>query len=146
MMNSVKEASKEQKKFDPNNPCLFCYPKPEEIIMETEHALLISDSFPVSPGHCLVVPRRHIKTYFECSAEENQEFHYLILQAKQHVDKQHAPDGYNIGCNNGTAAGQSVHHLHIHIIPRYQGDVENPKGGVRWVIPKNSQYQYNNSA
>ena len=133
----------EKKKFDPNNPCLFCHPKPHEILAETEHALLISDSFPVSPGHCLVTPRRHIKTYFECSEEENREFRELILLAKQQIEKKHSPDGYNIGCNNELAAGQSVFHLHIHIIPRYQGDVENPKGGVRWVIPKNSQYQRN---
>ena len=131
----------EKKPFDPNNPCLFCHPKPEEIIAETEHALLIVDSFPVSPGHCLVIPKRHIQTYFDCTEEENKEFYELILHAKKHVDTLHAPDGYNIGCNNGLTAGQSVFHLHIHIIPRNKGDVENPKGGVRWVIPKNSQYQ-----
>lgn len=130
----------DKKPFDPNNPCLFCYPKPEEIIEETKHAVLIIDSHPVSKGHCLIIPRRHIKTFFDCSEEENQEFHYLTLQAKKHLDKLHSPDGYNIGCNNDVAAGQSVFHLHIHIIPRYKGDVENPKGGVRWVIPKNSQY------
>ncbi len=131
----------EKKKFDPNNPCLFCNPKPHEILKETEHALLITDSFPVSKGHCLVVPRRHIKTYFECSEDENHEFRELILYAKQSIDEQYSPDAYNIGINNGLAAGQSVFHLHIHIIPRYEGDVENPKGGVRWVIPKSSQYQ-----
>ena len=131
----------EKKVFDPNNPCLFCHPKPEEIIEETEHALLITDSFPVSNGHCLIVPRRHIETFFDCTEEENREFHYLTLQAKKYVEKNYSPDGYNIGCNNGVDAGQSVFHLHIHVIPRYKGDVENPKGGVRWVVPKNSQYQ-----
>lgn len=131
----------ENKPFDPNNPCLFCHPKPHEIIEETEHALLITDSYPVSKGHCLVIPRRHIKTFFECTEEENREFFYLTNQAKKYVEEQFSPDGYNIGCNNEIAAGQSVFHLHIHIIPRYKGDVENPKGGVRWVIPKSSQYQ-----
>jgi diadenosine tetraphosphate (Ap4A) HIT family hydrolase len=130
------------KKFDPNNPCLFCNPKPEEILAETQHALLIQDSSPVSPGHCLVVPRQHIKTFFDCSEEQNRNFRELILQAKEIMDKRHSPDGYNIGCNNEQAAGQSVFHLHIHIIPRYKGDVENPKGGVRWVIPDKSQYQH----
>lgn len=131
----------ENKPFDPNNPCLFCHPKPHEIIEETEYALLITDSYPVSKGHCLVIPRRHIKTFFECTEEENSEFFYLTNQAKKYVEEQYSPDGYNIGCNNEIAAGQSVFHLHIHIIPRYKGDVENPKGGVRWVIPKSSQYQ-----
>lgn len=130
------------KKFDPNNPCLFCHPKPEEIIAETEHAVLITDSYPVSKGHCLIIPRRHIKTFFECSEAENREFRELTLIAKKHIDEKYSPDGYNIGCNNGLSAGQSVFHLHIHIIPRYEGDVENPKGGVRWVVPENSQYQH----
>ncbi len=130
-----------KKTFDPNNPCLFCHPKPHEIIKETEHALLITDSYPVSPGHCLVIPKRHIQTFFESSAEENMEFHQLIQHAKKWVEENHKPDAYNIGCNNGVAAGQSVFHLHIHIIPRYIGDVENPKGGVRWVIPQNASYQ-----
>lgn len=127
--------------FDPNSPCLFCNPKPDEIIAETELALLITDSYPVSPGHSLVIPKRHIKTYFECTAAENREFHELVLRGKQYAEENHSPDGYNIGCNNDLAAGQSVFHLHIHIIPRYLGDVENPKGGVRWVVPKKSQYQ-----
>lgn len=132
----------ENKKFNPNNPCLFCYPKPQEIIAETEHAVLITDTYPVSLGHCLVVPRRHIVTFFDCTEEENRDFRRLILQAKATIDKAHSPDAYNIGNNNGLEAGQSVFHLHIHIIPRYKGDVENPKGGVRWVVPKKSQYEY----
>lgn len=126
--------------FDPNNPCLFCNPKAEEIIEETEHALLITDSYPVSQGHCLVVPRRHIATLFEATEEESKEFHYLMCHAKKYIDKKYSPDGYNLGSNNGVAAGQSVFHLHQHIIPRYEGDVENPKGGVRWVVPKNASY------
>ena len=126
--------------FDPNNPCLFCNPKAEEIIKETEHALLITDSYPVSQGHCLVVPRRHIATLFEATEEEAQDFHYLICHAKKHLDEKYNPDGYNLGSNNGVAAGQSVFHLHQHIIPRYEGDVENPKGGVRWVVPKKASY------
>ena len=132
----------DKKKFDPNNPCLFCHPKTEEIIAETKHAVLITDSFPVSKGHCLIIPRRHIETYFECTDIENREFRELTLIAKKHLDEKYSPDGYNIGCNNGLSAGQSVFHLHIHIIPRYKGDVENPKGGVRWVVPEKSQYQH----
>ena len=130
--------------FDPNNPCIFCHPKTEEIIQETEFALLIKDEFPVSPGHCLIVPRRHIATYFEVTEDENKDFLLLMNQAKKIIEKDHQPDGYNIGCNNGLASGQSVFHLHIHVIPRYEGDVENPKGGVRWVVPKNASYSLAN--
>ena len=126
--------------FDPNNPCLFCTPETDKIIEETEFALLIQDDFPVSPGHCLIVPKRHISTYFEATERENQDFYYLTKQAKKTIEAIHQVDGYNIGCNNGICAGQSVFHLHIHIIPRYTGDVENPKGGVRWVIPKSASY------
>ncbi len=126
--------------FDPNNPCLFCHPKDDEILEETSHALLIQDSFPASPGHCLIVPKRHIATYFEATEEENRDFYLLMNRAKDRIEKEFQPDGYNIGSNNGLAAGQSVFHLHIHIIPRYEGDVENPKGGIRWVVPKNATY------
>ena len=131
----------EKKQFDVNNPCLFCNPKSKEILAETEHALLVTDTYPVSLGHCLVIPRRHMASFFECTEEENRDFRTLILKAKEIIDKEHTPDAYNIGSNNGVDAGQSVFHLHIHIIPRYKGDVENPKGGVRWVVPKKSQYE-----
>ncbi len=130
--------------FDPNNPCIFCHPKAHEIIEETEHALLIQDEFPVSRGHCLIVPKRHIATYFEATEEENRDFFALMNEAKTGIEAEHQPDGYNIGCNNGEPAGQSVFHLHIHIIPRYVGDVENPKGGVRWVVPKSATYSLAN--
>ena len=126
--------------FDPNNPCLFCHPKVEKIIEETEYALLIKDDFPVSPGHCLIIPKRHIATFFEASVEENRDFHHLTCLAKKLIEMKHQPDGYNLGSNNGLAAGQSVFHLHQHIIPRYEGDVDNPKGGVRWVVPENASY------
>jgi diadenosine tetraphosphate (Ap4A) HIT family hydrolase len=126
--------------FDPNNPCLFCNREPEKIIAETKHAFLTSDDFPVNKGHLLIIPKRHFATQFDATEEENNDFHHLLLHAKQHLDETYQPDGYNIGSNNAEAAGQSVHHLHIHIIPRYKGDVENPKGGVRWVIAKNASY------
>lgn len=130
------------KKFDLNDPCIFCNPREDEILAENEHALLITDNSPVSDGHCLVIPRRHIKTLFEATEVENTAFLALIKQAKDIIlNNGFLPDGYNIGCNNDIAAGQSVFHLHIHIIPRYLGDVENPKGGIRHVIPRNASYQ-----
>jgi len=137
----------EKKKRDVNDPCLFCRTSEsasKETIAETELARLVTDTYPVSKGHCLIIPKRHIMTYFECTEEENRDFRLLMIKAKEYLDEKFSPDAYNIGNNNGLAAGQSVFHLHIHIIPRYKGDVENPKGGVRWVIPKKSQYQRKN--
>ena len=130
------------KKFDLNDPCIFCNPREDEILAENEYAQIIKDNSPVSDGHCLVVPKRHIKTLFEATTEENTAFFDLIQQAKEIILKQgFSPDGYNIGCNNDVAAGQSVFHLHIHVIPRYLGDVENPKGGIRHVVPRNASYE-----
>jgi len=129
------------KPFDLNNPCIFCNPKQEEILAENDDALIIEDSSPVSNGHCIIIPKRHIKTQFELNPEENQSILELIKEAKVIILKQgFKPDGYNIGSNNGLAAGQSVFHLHIHIIPRYTGDSEQPKGGIRQVLPKTAQY------
>jgi len=134
-----------KKKFDLNNPCIFCHPRAEEILAENEYAQIVVDNSPVSKGHCLVVPRRHIKTLFEATKEENHAFFELIQQAREIIRKQgHKPDGYNIGSNNNVAAGQSVFHLHIHVIPRYIGDVEQPKGGIRHVIPRNASYEIKN--
>jgi diadenosine tetraphosphate (Ap4A) HIT family hydrolase len=128
-------------KFDLNDPCIFCNPREDEILAENEYAQIIKDNSPVSNGHCLVVPKRHIKTLFEATTEENAAFFELIQISKEIILKQgFTPDGYNIGCNNDVAAGQSVFHLHIHVIPRYLGDAENPKGGIRCVIPNNASY------
>ncbi len=130
-----------EKKFDLNNPCIFCNSTDDEILGENEYARIIHDNSPVSAGHCLIVPKRHIKTYFDATPEENNAFFELIKQAKENIiNNGHKPDGFNIGSNNDVAAGQSVFHLHIHVIPRYLGDVENPKGGIRHVIAKNALY------
>ncbi len=129
------------KPFDLNDPCIFCNPKDEEILAENNFALLITDNSPVSDGHCLIIPKRHIKTHFELTSEEHIAFAELMGKAKSLIEAQDfKPDGYNIGSNNGIAAGQSVFHLHLHIIPRYTDDVEHPKGGVRQVLPKKALY------
>jgi diadenosine tetraphosphate (Ap4A) HIT family hydrolase len=129
------------KPFDLNDPCIFCNPKDEEILAENDLALLITDNSHVSKGHCLIIPKRHAKTYFDITADEHLAFADLLNKAKIRIEAQgHKPDGYNIGSNNGIAAGQSVFHLHMHIIPRYTGDVEQPKGGVRQVLPKKALY------
>lgn len=128
-----------EKKRDPNNPCLFCT-DPRGVSLRHELAFSARDSYPTSPGHTLVIPRRHVSSYFDLTPEEVAACMGLIQEEKKLIDKEFKPDGYNIGVNVGSAAGQSILHVHIHLIPRYQGDVENPQGGVRHVIPKRAYY------
>ncbi len=110
-------------------------------IASNELAFAIEDRYPVSPGHALVVPRRLIATWFEASREERQAIFDLVDEVKRLLDAgTPPPDGYNIGINCGAAAGQTVMHLHVHVIPRYQGDVPDPTGGVRHVIPGKGNY------
>ncbi|MEE9309691.1 MAG: HIT family protein [Cocleimonas sp.] len=108
--------------------------------VENDFAYVLSDSNPVSPGHCLIVTKRHVAEYFDATAEEKAAINELINEMKVIIDKKHSPDGYNIGVNIGKAGGQSVPHIHIHMMPRYLGDIENPRGGVRGVIPKKQKY------
>ena len=128
-----------EKKRDPNNPCLFCKDA-RGVSLQHELAYSARDSYPTSPGHTLVIPRRHVASFFELTAEEVAACMGLIQQEKALIDAEFHPDGYNIGVNVGQAAGQSILHVHIHIIPRYKGDVANPQGGVRHVIPQKAHY------
>jgi len=123
--------------------CRFCNPRPGRELIKGSHGFAAWDRHPANPGHMLVIPYRHFASYFETTLEEKQALWDLVDQAKAIIDKEHSPDGYNIGINIGEHAGQSIMHLHIHIIPRYKGDVENPKGGVRGVIPDRQKYQLN---
>ena len=123
--------------------CIFCKLRDERVINECEHTISFIDTYPASPGHTLVVPKRHFATYFEATEEEILAIGRAIQKAKKILDKEYAPDAYNIGINNGEAAGQSVMHLHVHIIPRYTGDVEDPKGGVRWILKNKANYWKN---
>jgi len=121
--------------------CFFCQKiKEEDFALENELAIARFDDFPVSAGHLEVIPKRHVKDWWETTTEERMAILELLDQAKQMVDEKYHPDAYNIGMNLGVAAGQSVMHLHVHLIPRYVGDVENPRGGVRGVIPKKQNY------
>jgi len=124
-----------EKKRDPNNPCLFCKDA-RGVSLGNDLAYSARDSYPASPGHTLVVPRRHVASFFELTPEEIRACMDLITEERRLLDAEFRPDGYNIGVNVGQAAGQSIFHAHIHIIPRYQGDVENPQGGVRHVTKK----------
>jgi diadenosine tetraphosphate (Ap4A) HIT family hydrolase len=120
--------------------CPFCSLPDERIVERNASALVIRDGFPVSRGHTLVLPRRHVGSWFELTAGERQALLDLLDRAKAALDGEHAPDGYNIGINDGPAAGQTIAHLHVHLIPRYAGDAEDPRGGVRWVFPHKAVY------
>jgi diadenosine tetraphosphate (Ap4A) HIT family hydrolase len=120
--------------------CLFCTPPGDRIFFRDELVIGLWDAYPVSPGHALLVPRRHIATWFESSAQERTAFVAAMDVAKAFIDKDRRPDGYNIGVNCGAAAGQTIFHLHVHLIPRFLGDVADPRGGVRHVIPDKGNY------
>tara|TARA_Y100000741_G_scaffold275292_1_gene215204 strand:- start:231 stop:629 length:399 start_codon:yes stop_codon:yes gene_type:complete len=126
---------------DPNNPCLFCTIRKKELIFENELAYVSYDTYPVSTHHCLIIPKRHIKDYFELSDREIVACDQLIKKVKKQIQiKDPTVKGYNIGINSGIVAGQSIMHCHIHLIPRREGDVDNPQGGVRSVIPSKQHY------
>ena len=122
------------------SPCPFCSLPAIRTVEQNAHAVLILDAYPVSPGHGLVIPKRHVGSFFEVTEVERASLFALLDRATELVDHQHKPVGYNIGINDGAAAGQTVPHLHIHLIPRYDGDQPDPRGGVRWVIPEKADY------
>ena len=130
---------------DPNNPCLFCNAKESGIAAENQFAYASYDSYPVSNFHCLIIPKRHVKDYFEMSGEELLACNDLIIKIKNEIlAKDKTVKAFNIGTNAGKISGQSIMHCHIHLIPRREGDVENPQGGVRSVIPKKQHYKREN--
>ncbi|MBU1144925.1 MAG: HIT family protein [Firmicutes bacterium] len=122
--------------------CLFCELKnhKDKLIYENDLVFAIEDEFPVSKGHLLLITKRHIETYFETTKEEVLALDEAMKRLKIQLDQKYKPQGYNIGINNGINAGQSILHLHLHLIPRYFGDVLNPRGGVRSVIPGKQDY------
>ena len=129
---------------DPNNPCLFCNIKKSGCAHENEFAYASYDSYPVSDYHCLIIPKRHIKDYFDLSNEELVACNELIkILKKEIINKDSSVKGFNLGTNIGEVSGQSILHCHIHLIPRRKGDVNNPQGGVRSVIPRKQHYKRN---
>ena len=121
--------------------CPFCFLSADvDIVCEMQTCVAFYDKYPVSPGHTLIIPKRHVSSYFDLSPQERQDMDTMLQYVKQILDKQYHPDGYNIGVNVNEAAGQTVFHVHMHLIPRYHGDVPNPKGGVRGVIPDRQKY------
>ena len=127
---------------DPNNPCLFCNSKISGIAHETDLAYASYDTYPVSEFHCLIIPKRHVIDYFELTDEELVACNDLIKEIKEEIlTKDKNVKAFNIGTNAGKIAGQSIMHCHIHLIPRREGDVDDPQGGVRSVIPKKQHYK-----
>lgn len=121
-----------------NAPCPFC--SFDDIVLRNELAYVRFDKHPVNPGHCLIITFRHVADFFATTDDERQAMLALTEAAKQMLDRNFAPQGYNLGINVGKVAGQTVPHVHLHLIPRYAGDTGNPRGGVRGVIPVRQNY------
>ena len=130
--------------FDMNTkPCLFCdkdNPEVNTIIAQNEFAYARWDNFPASRGHAEVVPIRHVESFFDLTSAELSAIYDLAKVAKQVIDDKYQPDAFNVGVNDGEAAGRTVHHVHVHLLPRYAGDVPNPRGGIRHIIPGKGSY------
>jgi diadenosine tetraphosphate (Ap4A) HIT family hydrolase len=120
--------------------CPFCTFGDSRVVLANDHALAVYDGFPVTPGHSLIIPKRHISSFFEATKEEQAALLDLVTRMRELLVTERTPDGFNIGINDGAAAGQTVMHLHIHLIPRYLGDTEDPRGGVRWIMPVKAPY------
>lgn len=120
--------------------CPFCSLERSRVIAQNDFVMAFYDGFPVNPGHTLIVPKRHVANYFDLEREEKEALWEMADYCKTILDNQFKPSGYNIGINIGISAGQSVPHVHLHLIPRYEGDTPNPRGGVRGVIPTRQNY------
>ncbi|HWI60035.1 MAG TPA: HIT family protein [Bacillota bacterium] len=121
--------------------CPFCSPPAEQIVLSNACCYARYDRYPVSPGHLLIIPFRHVADFFNLTEEERKAAFELLWQAKAKLESELHPDGFNVGVNVGETAGQTVMHVHIHLIPRYVGDMERPEGGVRGVIPEKRVYR-----
>ncbi|UOD49989.1 HIT family protein [Orrella daihaiensis] len=126
-----------------SNTCIFCSLPATSLIDENELAFAVRDIFPVNPGHTLLIPKRHVSSCFELTDEETLALMQLLRRAKEAIDAEFKPDDYNIGVNNGPLAGQTVPHVHIHVMPRYRGDVDDIRGGVRNIILERAVYRTN---
>jgi diadenosine tetraphosphate (Ap4A) HIT family hydrolase len=120
--------------------CPFCRLEKHRIHLESDFAVAFLDGFPVTPGHTLVIPKRHVASLFDLPEEEQAAVWKLVALVRAKIMAEQKPDGFNIGLNDGTSAGQTMMHAHVHVIPRRKGDVVDPRGGVRWIIPGKAQY------
>jgi diadenosine tetraphosphate (Ap4A) HIT family hydrolase len=119
--------------------CIFCTPR-TELLGANELAIAFLAGYPVSPGHALIVPRRHEPDFFSLTAAEQAALVALVNPLRAVLAERYAPDAFNLGVNAGKAAGQTILHTHLHVIPRYTGDVAEPRGGIRWVLPETARY------
>ena len=124
----------------PSKSCPFCSMDISRVLISNQLAIATADAFPVSEGHTLIIPRRHISSIFEATEEELAHIFKLVALTRELLNDQYQPQGLNIGINDGVPAGQTVMHLHIHLIPRYKGDQSDPRGGVRWIFPDKAKY------
>jgi diadenosine tetraphosphate (Ap4A) HIT family hydrolase len=121
--------------------CAFCERIAHgELVSENDLAVAIIDAYPVTPGHCLIVPRRHEPDFLALTFAENAAIWALMTLVRAQIEQSATPDGYNLGVNVGESAGQTIGHAHLHVIPRRRGDVADPRGGIRWVIPARAAY------
>ncbi|NYT06344.1 MAG: HIT domain-containing protein [Methanomicrobiales archaeon] len=120
--------------------CPFCSPSEKAVVLSADLCYAIYDRFPVSDGHMLVIPYRHAPSWFDLEEPEQHAMIRLLDRCRAFIEERHHPDGYNFGVNIGSAAGQTVPHVHMHIIPRYRGDVRYARGGIRSVIPDKRPY------
>lgn len=120
--------------------CPFCTLPASRIVDENQDGVAIRDAYPVSPGHTLIIPKRHVGSFFDLSSGEAHGLLQLLQRAQEELRRDHGPDGFNIGINDGRAAGQTVPHLHVHLIPRFLGNAADPRGGVRWIFPEKADY------
>ena len=124
----------------PRPGCLFCDVPGESVVAESLHAVAVLDRYPVAPGHTLVIPKAHTETLFAESAEVQADVWRLVASVRDELKSRRKPDGFNVGLNDGPAAGQTVEHAHVHVIPRWDGDLDDPRGGIRWVLPERAAY------
>ena len=124
-----------------NSPaCPFCDLPKERVLLETETTQVLLDAFPITEGHTLVIPRRHVASIFELPPEELAALWSQVAFVRKVIAKKYCADAFNIGVNDGSAAGQTVPHAHIHVIPRRNGDSPDPRGGIRWIMPSKAKY------
>lgn len=121
-------------------PCPFCTLVNRKIYLENDLSIGILDGFPISNGHSLIIPKRHVGSIFDIQKDELLSLFNLLADVKNKLTEQFSPDGFNIGINDNEAAGQTINHVHIHLIPRYKGDQEDPRGGIRWIFPDKAKY------
>jgi diadenosine tetraphosphate (Ap4A) HIT family hydrolase len=125
---------------DQDIDCPFCSREQRSLLVESDFALAIPDGYPITKGHTLVIPKRHVASLFDLSEVEQAAIWRIVAEVRRLLAVRYQPDGFNLGINDGKAAGQTVMHAHVHVIPRRNGDVADPRGGVRWLVPNKAAY------